>query len=155
MIATTALLLALLVADAPPTGRILLCRSRIIGDVTKEREGALAEAARSLPGRFLDYGVVCDDVPEAVRAARRARLDRVLTSRVEREGDLTHYVLSMADAALGREIARRELTVTPGENAVPQLQRAVRELLGGSPPGSPATTFSETIAWPPPGRRSP
>jgi hypothetical protein len=128
MIATSALALALLAAAPAPPGRILLCRPRVIGDEDEARRAAIAAAARGIPGRFLDYGVVCNDIPEAVRAARRAGLGRALTSTVERKGQITSYALSLAEASTGREIARRELAVTLGEDAVASLRRVLRDL---------------------------
>jgi hypothetical protein len=131
MIATTALMLALLAAvpAEPFPGRLLLCRSRVIGDPGQARAEALPSAARALRGRFLDYGVACDDVPEAVRAARRAGLEYALTSSAEARAGGTSYVLSVAEVAVEREVARREVAVAANDDAVAPLERALRALV--------------------------
>jgi len=129
MIATSALALALLAAAPASPGRILLCRSRVVGDEDETRRSAVAAAARAVRGRFLDYGVVCHDIPEAVRAARRAGLGHAVTSTVERKGQLTSYVLSLVEASLGREIAHQEVAVALGDDALPSLRRALRDLV--------------------------
>jgi hypothetical protein len=133
MSAITALTLALLASAPAPPRRVLLCLPRAIGDVDRARLGAVALAARDIPGRFLDYGVVCDGIPEAARAARRAGLDRALASSVERRGQTIEYVLSFADAALEREVGRRSVSVAAGEDAVRSVRRALRELLSARP----------------------
>ncbi len=130
-IATTAFTLAFLAAAPadPPSGRLLLCRSKVLGDAGRARAEALPAAARALPGRFLDYGVACDDIPEAVRAARRAGLDYALTSSAEGRAEGTSYVLSVAEASAEREVARREVAVAFADDAIAPLERALRELV--------------------------
>jgi hypothetical protein len=133
MFAESLLALALLAAASPTPSRILLCRSRIVAGEDEARRAAVVAAARSLGGRFLDYGVVCDDIPEAARAARRAGLRRALSSTVERKGQMTSYVLSLAEASTGLEVARREVAVVLGDDPVPPLRRALREIERGFP----------------------
>jgi hypothetical protein len=148
MIATTALTLAFLAAApaGPPPSRLLLCRSRVIGDPGQARADALPAAARAIRGRFLDYGVACDDVPEAVRAARRAGLDYALTSSAEARAEGTSYVLSVAEVAVEREVARREIAVAATEDAVAPLERALRELVS-SPGPAPSSAPRSFAPW--------
>jgi hypothetical protein len=135
MIATTALTL-LLLAGAPPAadgpGRLLLCRPRVLGDAALANAAAVPAAARALPGRFLDYGVACEDLAEASRAARRAGLDLALTSIAEGGAGGARYVLSLSAAAEEREVSRREVSVAAGQDAVPPLETALRELVASA-----------------------
>jgi hypothetical protein len=140
MSAITAVTLALLASASAPPARVLLCLPRVIGEVDRMRRGAVAFAVRDIPGRFLDYGVVCEGIPEAARAARRAGLDQALFSSVEQKGQTVEYVLSLSDAALEREIGRRSVSIAPGEDAVRPVRRALRELVSARWP-------SEFGAW--------
>ncbi len=142
MIATTALTLAFLAAAPTAPSRLLLCRPRVIGDPGQARADALPAAARAIRGRFLDYGVACDDVPEAVRAARRAGLEYALTSSAEARTGGTSYVLSVAEVAVEREVARREIAVAATDDAVAPLKRALRELVSSPEPAPPAAPRS-------------
>ncbi len=153
MIATTALALVLSAgAGASPAGdaagKLLLCRPRVLGDAALARAAAVSSAARALPGRFLDYGVSCEDLAEASRAARRAGLDLALTSSAEGDAAGSRYVLSLASAAAEKELSRREVPVPAGEDAVAPLERALRELVASSrAPESPPPRAGRTAPW--------
>lgn len=133
MIATAVLTLAL--AAGSGTGeRLLLCRPRVLGDPALARADAVAAAARGLGPRLLDYGVPCESSQEAARAARRAGLAHAVSSTAEGRVEGSRFQLTLSEAAGEREVATRDLTVAPGADPVPSLERALRELAKTSEP---------------------
>ncbi len=130
MIATAAFALVFLaIPGGGPEGRLLLCRPTVTGDARWANAGAVPVAARALAGRLLDYGVSCDDIPEAVRAARRAGLEHVLSSSAEGRLEGASYVLTLSNVSTEKDVARRDVVVATGEDAIPPLERALRELV--------------------------
>ena len=123
--------LALLAAAATTSGpeRLLLCRPRPAGDAALARADAVSEAARTFGSRFLDYGVICDGEAEAARAARRAGLEHAVSALAEGRGDGSRYVLSLSVAEGERVLARREVVVATGADAVAPLRRSLAELV--------------------------
>ena len=134
----TASLLLVIAAGAGPGDRLLLCRPRILGDPALSRADAVAAAARELGQRFLDYGVACETPQEAARAARRAGLGNAVSSTAEGRADGSRFVLTLSDAVSEGEVGVRDLTVAPGANAVPPLERALRDLARQSEPPAAA-----------------
>jgi hypothetical protein len=133
MIATAILALAL--AAGPETaGRLLLCRPLVLGDAALARSDAVAAAARGLDQRFLDYGVSCESWQEAARAARRAGLTHAVSSLAEGRVEGSRFLLTLSEAGGEREVAARELTVAPGVDPVPPIERALRQLARTSDP---------------------
>jgi hypothetical protein len=135
-----ALLAAAATSSAP--GRLLLCRPRPAGDAALARADAVSAAAKAFGNRFLDYGVVCDGEAEAARAARRAGLEHAVSALAEGRSDGSRYVLALSVAEGERVLARREVVVAPGADAVAPLQRSLAELVrsveppdGGKGPG--------------------
>lgn len=139
--------LALIVALAAGTGgdRLLLCRPKVTGDPALARGEALVEAARK-GGRFLDYGVVCEDVAEGARAARRMGLATAVSASAEGRLDGSRYVLVLADSTSEAERARRAVDVPPGADAVRPLRSALGELLASLPP-KPGPKPAHVAAW--------
>lgn len=135
MIATAVLALAL-AAGSGASERLLLCRPRILGDAALARADAVAAAARGLGQRFLDYGVPCESSQEAARAARRAGLSHGVSSTAEGLVEGSRFALTLSEAAGEREVATRDLTVAPGVDPVPPIDRALRELAKTSEPPS-------------------
>lgn len=133
MIATAVLALAL-AAGSGPGDRLLLCRPRVLGDPALARADAVAAAARGLGQRFLDYGVPCESSQEAARAARRAGLAHAVSSTAEGRVEGSRFQLTLSEAAGEREVAARDLAVAPGEDPVPPIERALRELARTSEP---------------------
>jgi hypothetical protein len=145
MAVSAALTVVLALASAAAPDRVLLCRPKVAGNAGLARGDALVEAAKRT-GRFLDYGVVCEDPPEGARAARRVGLGHALTATAEGRGDGTRYVLVLSDAASESERARRSLDVAPGHDAVVPLRAALDKLLTALPP-PPGPRYPHLGAW--------
>jgi hypothetical protein len=145
MAVSAALTVVLALASAAGPDRVLLCRPKVAGNAGLARGEALVEAAKRT-GRFLDYGVVCDDPPEGARAARRVGLGHALTATAEGRGDGTRYVLVLSDAVNESERARRSLDVAPGHDAVAPLGAALDKLLLSLPP-PPGPRYPHLAAW--------
>ncbi|WP_242370911.1 MULTISPECIES: hypothetical protein [Anaeromyxobacter] len=140
-----ALTLTLALLAGASGDRLLLCRPRVGGDPVLARGDAIAEAARKA-GKFLDYGVACEDVAEGARAARRAGLPYAIAAGAEGRAEGSRYVLVLADAASETERARRTLDVAPGADAVKPLRNALRELVRTLPP-PPGPSPARVAAW--------
>jgi hypothetical protein len=136
MLPTAAALAALALAAGPSEGRLLLCRPVVTGDPALARAGELAEAGRSLPALFLDYGVPCQTAGEAARAAHRAGLGHAVRAAVEGSGDGSRFQLTLLDTA-ERELARGQVLVAPGAEARRPLRQALRDL-GSAVPRPPS-----------------
>jgi hypothetical protein len=145
MAVSGALTLALALASGAAGDRILLCRPRIAGDPALARGDAVLDAAKAT-GRFLDYGVVCDDAAEGARAARRVGLAHSVSGTAEGRVQGSRYVLVLADAASEAERARRSVEVAPGGDAAASLRGALSELLGALP-SQPAPPPRHVGAW--------
>ncbi len=139
------LTLALAVASSAGGDRILLCRPKVTGDPALARGDAVVEAARKSQ-RFLDYGVVCDDVAESARAARRMGLVHAISATAEGRLDGSRYVLVLADASTEGERAQQTLDVAPGADAVAPLRSAMSRLLDALPP-KPGPKPAHVAAW--------
>jgi hypothetical protein len=126
--------------------RLLLCRPKIAGDAALARADAVAEAARKLPGRFLDYGVACEDDGEGARAARRAGLSHAVTATAEGRADGSRYVLVLTEAESESVRSRRAIEIGAGADAVRPLRGALDELLDALPP-SPGPDRAHLAAW--------
>jgi len=133
MAVSAALTVVLALASAAAPERVLLCRPKVAGDPGLARAEAVAEAAKAT-GRFLDYGVACEDAAEGARAARRGGLEHAVSATAEGRADGSRYVLILSDAATEGERARRSLEVAPGHDAVTPLRSALSELLVALPP---------------------
>jgi hypothetical protein len=140
-----ALTLALAMAASAGGDRLLLCRPKVTGDPALARGEALAEAARK-GGRFLDYGVVCDDAAEGARAARRMGLAHAVSATAEGRLDGSRYVLVLADAVGEAERAVRTVDVSPGADAVRPVRAALGQLLASLPP-RPGPRPARVAAW--------
>ncbi len=139
---TSALLLTLALAAGPE--RVLLCRPLILGDPATARPEAVAAAVRPLQGLFLDYGVPCESLGEAVRAAGRAGLGHAVLSSADGRPEGARYLLVLATTG-AEEVARRELTVAPGEEPAGRLRRALRELEASVP--RPPPRWPTVAGW--------
>ena len=145
MALTAALTLALAITVG--TGdRLLLCRPQIAGDPALARGEAIAEAGRSMSGRFLDYGVACEDASEGARAAKRAGLAYAVTSSAQGRSEGTRYELALADADTEAVRARRVVDVAPGVEAVRPLRSALDQLVETLPP-PPGPRAAHVAAW--------
>lgn len=142
---SAAVTVVLALASAAGPERVLLCRARVTGDAGLARADALVEAGKR-SGRFLDYGVACDDAPEGARAARRVGLGHAVTATADGRGEGSRYVLVLADAATEAERARRALEVAPGRDAVAPLRAALDQLLLELPP-PPGPSRRHLAAW--------
>lgn len=111
---------AALALASPPKDRVLACRPTLAGDPALARGEAVAEALRERSDRILDYGVPCESVGEAARAATRAGLAHaILTSAEGRtEGSLFELTVVSADE---RVVEVRRLAVAPGAVAAKQV----------------------------------
>lgn len=145
MAVSTALTVVLALASVAGPDRVLLCRPRVTGDAGLARPDALAEAGRRA-GRFLDYGVACEDGPEGARAARRVGLGHAVTATAEGRGDGSRFVLVLSDATTEAERARRAVDVAPGREAAAPLRAALAELLL-SVPAPPGPRGAHVAAW--------
>lgn len=123
-----ALSLTIVLASGAGDRRLLLCRPRVEGDPALARGGAVADAARGLPGRFLDYGAVCDDAAEGARAARRAGLGHAVTATATGTADASAFTLTLADASAEKAVAERALRVPAGADAAGPLREALVSL---------------------------
>ncbi len=142
---SAAFTLALAVASAAGPERVLLCRPKVTGEARLARGEALVDAAKA-SGRFLDYGVACEDAAESARAARRVGLAHAVSATAEGRADASRYVLVLADAATEGERARRALEVAPGGDAAIPLRGALSELLRALPP-PPGPRHPHLGAW--------
>ncbi|HEY7724367.1 MAG TPA: hypothetical protein VH880_03480 [Anaeromyxobacteraceae bacterium] len=132
-------LLATLGAGPAGSERLLLCRPVVRGEARLARADALPAAARQLGGRYLDYGVPCEEEAEAVRAARRAGLPHAVSATAEGRSDGSRFALTLSSAAEQRPVGRRELQVAPGDDAVAPLRLALLDLAeAAAPPPSRA-----------------
>jgi hypothetical protein len=131
-----ALTLALALATAGAGDRVLLCRPKVAGDAALARGDALLDAAKGL-GRFLDYGVVCEDAAESARAARRVGLAHAVAATAEGRVAGSRFVLVLSDAADEAERTRRSVDVAPGADAAGPLKGALSELLAALPADAP------------------
>jgi hypothetical protein len=145
MAASAALTVVLALASAAGPERVLLCRPRVTGDARLARGDALLDAAKAT-GRFLDYGVACEDAAEGARAARRVGLGHAVSATADGRADASRFVLVLAGAATEAERARRALEVAPGKDAVAPLRAALDELLLALPP-TPGPRRSHLGAW--------
>ena len=145
MAVSAAMTLVVALASAAAPDRVLLCRAKVTGEPRLARPEALAEAGRA-SGRFLDYGVACEDAAEGARAARRGGLGHAVSATAEGSADASRYVLVLADAETEVERARRALEVAPGRDAVVPLRSALDELLGSLPP-PPGPRAAHVAAW--------
>jgi hypothetical protein len=125
-------LLAMTLATSPASDRVLVCRARIAGDPALARSDALAEAARELGDRVLDYGVPCETTGEAARAARRAGLRNAVTASAEGRTEGSLFELTVVDAD-ERVVAVRRLAVPPGGDAVRPVAAGLAALADGLP----------------------
>jgi hypothetical protein len=139
---TSALLVSLVLSAGAE--RVLLCRPAVLGDPAQARPEAVAEAVRPLSGLYLDYGVPCESVGEAARAAGRAGLGHGVLTSAEGRADGAHYQLVLTTSE-AEELGRRALVVAPGEEAAGPLQRALRELEGTVPRPPPA--WPKVAGW--------
>lgn len=139
---TSALLVALAFAAGPD--RILLCRPAVEGDPALARAEAVADAARLLPERYLDYHTPCATAAEAARAASRAGLTHVVWGSAEGRAEESSYLLVLSDRSEA-EVARRQLAVPGGVEAVEPLREALQSL-ERSVPREPAR-WSRVTAW--------
>jgi hypothetical protein len=141
-----ALTIALALAAGTGGERVLLCRPKILGDPALARAEAVATAARESEGRFLDYGVACDDAAEGARAARRAGLPHAVAASAEGRADGSRFVLVLADSETSAVRARHSLEVAPGHDAVRPLHVAFGKLLEALPP-APGPRPAHVAAW--------
>jgi len=139
------LTLTLALAAGASGDRLLLCRPKVTGDPALARGEAIAEAGR-MDGRFLDYGVVCEDAAESARAARRMGLPHAVSARAEGRADASRYVLVLADSATEAARAERSVEVAPGGDAARPLRTALSQLLESLPP-RPGPRASRIAAW--------
>ena len=110
MAVSGALTLVLALVSAAGSDRVLLCRPKVAGDAALARGDAVLDAAKG-SGRFLDYGVPCDDAAESARAARRVGLGSAVSATAEGRLDGSRYLLVLADAAseIGRASCRERV----------------------------------------------
>ncbi|HYD54407.1 MAG TPA: hypothetical protein VEA99_17350 [Gemmatimonadaceae bacterium] len=137
--------------------RLLLCKPEVLGDPAQARGEAVAQAAGKVSGKFLEYGAVCKDAAEGSRAARRAGLDHAVVARAEGTAAGARFQLLLADAPPqedggaepvepGQVRAQRTLEVRPGDDAVPPLRGALKDLLKTLPP-KPGPDPQHVAAW--------
>jgi hypothetical protein len=140
-----ALTLSLALLASAGEDRLLLCRPKVAGDAALARAEAVGEAGRK-SRRFLDYGVVCEDVAESARAARRVGLGHVVSGTAEGRVDGSRYVLVLADAVTEGVRAQRTLEVPPGADAVRPVREALGQLSAAIPRG-PGPRPAHVAAW--------
>lgn len=137
--------------------RLLLCKPEVLGDPTQAHGEAVAQAAEKMSGKFLAYGAECRDAAEGARAARRAGLAHAVVSKAEGTPTGARFDLVLADAPLpaeddeeltepGQVRAKRSVEVRPGQDAVPPLKGALKELLKTLPP-KPGPDPQHVAAW--------
>jgi hypothetical protein len=141
-----ALTLALALAAGAGDDRLLLCRPRLLGDPALARGEAVIEAARRHEGRFLDYGVACEDAAEGARAARRAGLSHAVAGTAEGKPEGSRFVLVLTEAGSDAVRAQRAVLVLPGEDAVRPLRKAFGELVEALPT-KPGPRPGHVAAW--------
>jgi hypothetical protein len=141
-----ALTIVLTLAAGAGDDRLLLCRPLVLGDTAHARAQAVSDAAGKLHGRFLEYGAECRDAGEGARAARRAGLDHAVVSQAEGAAERTRYELVLADAEGDALRSKRVLEVKLGDDAVPPLKGALKELLKTLPP-KPGPDPQHVAAW--------
>ncbi len=146
MVLSGALAIALALSLGSGDDRLLLCRPQVEGEEAQARGDAVAQAGARLKGRFLEYPVVCDDAGEGARAARRAGLQHAVVSRAEGFPELARFELVLADSADDAIRSRKVLEVKPGEDALPPLRGALKELLKTLPP-KPGPDPQHVAAW--------
>jgi hypothetical protein len=146
MLLSGALTIVLALGAGPHDDRLLLCRPEVAGDPARARAEAVAEAAGSFKGRFLDYGAVCQDAGEGARAARRAGLGQAVVTRAEGTPDAARYQIFLADAETDAVRAQRALEVKPGADAVRPVEKALGELLQTLPP-PPEVNRRHVAGW--------
>jgi hypothetical protein len=139
---TSALLVSLVIAAGPE--RVLLCRPTVQGDPALARPEAVAAAVRPLQGLYLDYGVPCESLAEAARAAGRAGLGHGVLTSADGQADGAHYLLVLTTAQ-AEEVGRRALRVSPGADAAGPLRRALEELEGTVP--RPPPRWPTVAGW--------
>jgi hypothetical protein len=142
--AVSAAMTLLLLASAAGPDRVLLCRAKVAGEPRLARGEALVEAGKG--GRFLDYGVPCEDAGESARAARRVGLAHAVSATAEGRAESSRFVLVLAEAETEGERARRAVEIAPGRDAVAPLRSALDELLGSLPP-PPGPRHPHLAAW--------
>ncbi len=140
-----ALTLALAISAGAGGDRILLCRPKVTGDPALARGDAVAQAGRK-SDRFLDYGVVCDDVAEGARAARRMGLAHAISATAEGRVEGSRYVLVLGDASGEGQRAQQTLDVAPGADAVAPIRSTLSRLLDALPP-KPGPKPQHVAAW--------
>jgi hypothetical protein len=145
MVLPGVLTLTLALAAGAGGERLLLCRPKVTGDPALARGEAILEAARK-DGRFLDYGVVCEDPAESARAARRMGLSHAVSARAEGRADASRYVLVLADGQTEEKRAERSLEVAPGGDAVRPVRLALAQL-ADSLPRPPGPSAAHVAAW--------
>lgn len=137
--------------------RLLLCKPEVLGDPVQARGEAVAQAGGKLAGKFLDYGAVCKDAAEGARAARRAGLGHAVVSKAEGTSAGARFQLVLADAPPRNDEeeepvepaqvrAQRSVEVRLGDDAVPPLKGALKELLKTLPP-KPGPDPQHVAAW--------
>lgn len=146
MVVSAALTLVLTLTSAAEPGRILLCRPRVSGNAALARGEAVLQAGKSA-GKFLDYGVVCDDPAEAARAARRIGLPHAVSSVAEGRADGSRFELVLSDADTESTRGKRTLEVAPGADAAGPLRGALSELLGTIPPPRKPIDYARVAQW--------
>ncbi|HSN92259.1 MAG TPA: hypothetical protein VLS93_13595 [Anaeromyxobacteraceae bacterium] len=137
MALTGAVAMALALMAGGGEDRLLLCRPRILGDPALARGESIVEAGRALGGRFLDYGVPCEDAAEAGRAARRAGLGHGVSATAEGRTEGSRFVLTLAAARDEAELARRTVDVLPGADAAGPVKEALSQLAAAVPRARP------------------
>lgn len=140
-----ALTLALALVSTAGADRLLLCRAKVLGDPALARAEAFADAGRR-SGRFLDYGVVCEDGAEGARAARRMGFAHAVSATAEGRVDGSRYVLVLSDSADEARRAERTIDVAPGADPVRPLRSALSQLLEKLPP-RPGPRPAHVAAW--------
>lgn len=139
---TSTLLLTLALAAGPE--RVLLCRPVVQGDPALARPAAVAAAVRPLQGLFLDYGVPCESIGEAARAAGRAGLGHAVQTTADGRPEGASYLLVLANSE-AEEVGRRALQVAPSEDPAGPLRRALRELESSVP--RPPPRWPTVAGW--------
>lgn len=139
---TSALLVSLVFAAGPE--RVLVCRPVVEGDPGQARPEAVAAAVRPLQDLFLDYGVPCESIGEAARAAGRAGLGHGILTTAEGRPEGPRYRLILTTAG-AEEMGQRELRVAPGSDPAAPLRRALRELEGTVP--RPPPRWPTVVGW--------
>ncbi len=142
----SAVLTIVLALNLRADDRLLLCRPQVLGDTAQARPEAVADAAARVHGRVLDYGAECRDAGEGARAARRAGLEHAVVSQAEGAAGQTRYELVLADSEGDAVRARRVLEVKAGDDAIPPIKGALKDLLKALPP-KPGPDPQHVAAW--------